>query len=75
MRANMAEVFEKALDMALEKKDPKCRLERRREREESRLKPRPEKVARAASSRVRKIVEVLKSCQGLELLLFLLSFQ
>ncbi len=59
----MAEIFERALDLALEKKDPKRKLERRRkretgvprktspEKESTEEKKRPEGKARAAGSR------------------------
>ncbi len=36
---NMAEVFERAVDISLEKKDPKKKLERRLEREGSKVRP------------------------------------
>jgi len=41
----MPEILEKALDIALEKKDPKAKLERRRKREAARSKTRPDEVA------------------------------
>ncbi len=42
---NMPEILEKALDLALEKKDPKAKLERRRKREAvARAKTRPDEV-------------------------------
>ncbi len=39
---HMAEIFEKALDLALEKMDPKQKLERRRKRQAARSKTRPD---------------------------------
>ena len=36
---NMAEVFDKAMDISLEKKDPKKKLERRLERQRKRSTP------------------------------------
>jgi hypothetical protein len=41
---HMAEIIEKALDIALEKKDPKRKLERRKARRSS---PRPDEVAKS----------------------------
>ena len=38
----MAEIFEKTLDLALEKMDPKQKLERRKKREAARSKTRPD---------------------------------
>ncbi len=40
----MPEIFEKALDLALEKKDPKQKLERRKKREAARAKTRPDEA-------------------------------
>ncbi len=40
----MPEIFEKALDLALEKKDPKQKLERRKKREAARPKTRPDEA-------------------------------
>ncbi len=44
---HMPEIFEKALDLALEKMDPKQKLERRRKRETARPKTRPDEAAGA----------------------------
>ncbi len=41
----MPEIFEKALDLALEKKDPKKKLERRKKREAARPKSRPDEAS------------------------------
>ena len=48
---NMAEVFEKAIDISLEKKDPKKKLERRleRERKRSASEPRPGEIRQEGS--------------------------
>ena len=43
----MPEIFEKALDFALEKKDPKQKLERRKKREAARPKTRLDEAAGA----------------------------
>jgi hypothetical protein len=43
---NMPEIIEKALDLALEKKDPKAQLERRRTREAARAETRPGEASR-----------------------------
>jgi hypothetical protein len=43
---NMPEIIEKALDLALEKKDPKAKLERRRKREAARAETRPGEASR-----------------------------
>ena len=43
----MPEIFEKALDLALEKKDPKKKLERRKKRESARSKTRPDEATGA----------------------------
>ncbi len=45
---HMAEIFEKALDLALEKKDPQRKLERRRKREAVRSKTRPDEASSPA---------------------------
>ncbi len=44
---HMPELFEKALDLALEMKDPQRKLERRRKREAARSKTRPDEVTGA----------------------------
>ena len=44
-RRSMPEIFEKALDIALEKKDPKKKLERRRKREAARSRTSPGEAA------------------------------
>ncbi len=44
---HMAEIFEKALDLALEKKDPQRKLERRRKRQAARSKTRLDEAAEA----------------------------
>ncbi len=44
---HMAKIFEKALDLALEKMDPKQKLERRRKRETARSKTRLDEAAGA----------------------------
>ncbi len=41
----MAQILEKALDLALERKDPKKKLERRKKKETSRSRPRPDEVS------------------------------
>ncbi len=41
----MPEIFEKALDLALEKKDPKQKLERRKKREAAGPKTRPDEAS------------------------------
>ncbi len=41
----MRDIFEKALDLALEKKDPKQKLERRKKREAARPKTRPDEAS------------------------------
>ena len=43
----MPEIFEKALDLALEQMDPKQKLERRRKRQATRSKTRPDEAAGA----------------------------
>ena len=47
---HMAEIFEKALDLALEKKDPQRKLERRRKREAARSKTRPDEASLGAQA-------------------------
>jgi hypothetical protein len=51
---HMAEIFEQAVDISLEKKDPKKKLERRLERERkrnaSKKRPRPDEVEKAAEN-------------------------
>ncbi len=41
----MAQILEKALDLALERKDPRKKLERRKKKEASRSRPRPDEVS------------------------------
>ena len=48
---HMAEILEQALDIALEKKDPKRKLERRKAREKVAIAtPRPDEVASSSNS-------------------------
>ncbi len=47
----MPEIFEKALDLALEKRDPKKKLERRKKREAARSKTRPDEAPGAREAR------------------------
>ncbi len=49
----MPEIFEKALDLALEKKDPKQKLERRRKRQAARSKTRLDEAAGAKKREAR----------------------
>jgi hypothetical protein len=51
---NMAEVIEKAIDISLEKKDPKRKLERRLEKKRKR-KPRPDEVSSDGKAKSRYI--------------------
>ncbi len=47
----MPEIFEKALDLALEKRDPKKKLERRKKRQAARSKTRPDEAPGAREAR------------------------
>ena len=51
---HMPEIFEKALDLALEKMDPKQKLERRRKRQAARSKTRPDEAAGTAEETKRE---------------------
>jgi hypothetical protein len=52
---HMAEIFQKAVDIALDKKDPKRRLERRKERQ-ARQESRPDEISRYISPEIRERV-------------------